>query len=65
LQFIYYKKHNEKQKAKGKEMARCQWLKALAAFSEDIGFVPSTHIGQLPTTFNASSSGLGALFWSW
>ena len=43
------------------EMA--QYLRALTTFEEDQCLVPSTHSGQLITTFYSSSRGSNTLFW--
>ena len=34
-----------------------------AALTEGLGSVPSTHTGQLTTSYNSSSSGSGSSFW--
>lgn len=40
-----------------------QWSRIFAVFSEDLGLVPSTHIGQPTNTCNSSFRGLDTLFW--
>lgn len=30
-----------------------QWLRVLDTLSEDLSFIPSTHVGQLTTTHNS------------
>lgn len=38
-------------------------LRTCTVLGEDLGSVPSTHVGQLPTACSSSSRRLGALFW--
>lgn len=40
-----------------------QWLRALSAFTEDLGSVPSNHIKLLTTTYNSKTPGQSNAFW--
>lgn len=40
-----------------------QMLRAFSAYTEDLGLVPGTNIGQLTTTWNYNSRGSDTLSW--
>lgn len=43
---------------------RAQRLRGLAALAQDLNSIPSTHVGQSPTTCDFSSKRSSALVWS-